>query len=367
MTQQPYGYSLPQPPQAPYPPQPASAYQAPYGAPVPGYAAAPAYPPPYGPPVAGSAAQPAPPLAHGTIDDFLSQPGGSGGENITKIFQGKAPGTVTVSFLVTRKITNADIRQQTNDQGQPQPGFDGRPLFVMVVPCTVLGATDGSHAALFPDGHASWWVKSQAKDALAQAMDTANAPAGAPEAGARIDLTWTGDRPSKRAGRNPAKQYRVSYTRPAAAPGQPQPALDAAALQAAPPASQPPAPAPVPQEPPAQPSYAPVQAPAPASYPQYAQQSPAPQAAPAAFTQPAFTPGTATLPAFAPVPVTATIAPAPQYVPAAAPAQAPYPPQPYAQAPADQVPGYPAGITEEQARILDMLKVNGTVPAAPVA
>lgn len=351
-----------------YPPQgapPAPGYQA-YGAPAPGFEQ------PQAP------AQPA--AARGSIDDFMNQADGGGGENITKVFvdqhgRPKPYGSVTVSFIVSRRILNTDIRQQTNAQRQLQFGFDGTPLYVMVVPCRVTGATDGSHAALFPNGEAAWWVKGQTKTALVAAMAAAGVHEGVPEEGARIDLTLTGERASKQPGHNPSKQYAVTYARPATAAGQPQPAVDASAFQAAP---QPPAP----QQPP-QPQY---QAPAAVPQPQYAPQQPAPQyaqAAPAPVLAVAPAPQYQQAPQYAQGGQLPAEAPQPQYQqapqqqaqpqyaqqfppgadPYAAASQPPAPQQ-YQQAP----PQYaPAGLNEEQARLMAELRANGGIPAPPVA
>lgn len=378
--QAPYGAPAPgyaqQPPAPGYPPQgayapPAQGYppQAGWGAPPPGYGA-PGYAAPPAPGFPPQAAPPQPDLARGTLDDWLNQSGGSGAENITKIFAGKPFGAVTVSFLVARKILSTDMRQQTNAQNQAQFAFDGRtPLFVLIVPCQVIGSTDGSHVQLFPDGQASWWVKGQPKDQLAAAMAMAGAPEGFPEAGARIDLTLTGERASKKAGHNPSKQYKVVYTRPVDAPNQPQPALDATALQAPAQQSQQ-AYAPTPNEPPFAPQAAPVQ------YPQQPDGT-----FPATYAQPGMTtPGTATqLPPQQYIVPQGYAAPAqPPQAPqqyadpsqqAAQQWQQPQPPQQWQQAP-QQVPqaqfappaGALAGLNDVQRGLMDELRANGAVP-----
>jgi len=56
----------------------------------------------------------------------------------------------------------------------------------------------------YPDGLATWFVKGQARDELVRAMAEAGAPAGPPEAGAIIDITFVAERAVP--GMNPAKQ-----------------------------------------------------------------------------------------------------------------------------------------------------------------
>lgn len=214
--------------------------------------------PTYGAPAMYPAAPAAPvqPSAPGSLDGFYGQPSASGGPSWK--FQGKPVGT-TYAGIVERPVTDADVRQQTNNAGVPQTYRDGRPKFIMVVPMLVQQSPE------FPEGRAGWWVKGQARDELVRAMAEAGAPTGAPEAGALIQVTLVGQRPIP--GMNPAYQYRIVYTRPS---GDPASAVSTL-----------PAPAPAPQ-------YAPPQYAAQPAQPVYA--PPAAQYAPPMPAQPAYAP-----------------------------------------------------------------------------
>jgi hypothetical protein len=254
--QQPQGY--PQQPQAYAPPMQQQGYPQ-------------AYPQQYAPP-----APPAAPLPTGSLDTFYQQPSTSGGPSFKFQDANRQPQIgKTYAGFVARPVTDADVRAQTNN-GQVITFTDGRPKFVLVVPMQVQPSEE------FPDGQAGWWVKGQARDELARAMDAAGAPAGAPESGAFIQVTLVGTRPIP--GKNPAFQYRVEYQRPQGAQ-QAAPVQQAAPQQAPPPVQQP-APQPVYQQAP-MPQPAPVQvAPQPQPALQVAPQpaaAPAPQAAPAGF------------------------------------------------------------------------------------
>jgi len=283
MTQQPYA----PPPQYPgYPP----AQQQPQ---YPGYPPVqqqfqqpmpPGYPQPYAQPQ-----QPAQPLATGTLDDFYNQPSSGGGGSL----KFEQIGTRYVG-IVTRPIGSGDIQQQTNVQGVPQFFKDGRPKFVMKVPLQM------QPSPAYPDGLAQWYVKGAARDELVRAMAEAGAPEGPPEAGAILDITFTGTR-SAGAGFNPAKLFSVRYTRPqgaapaqapAAATGAPSPAPEVpqqyapqAAQQPVPPQQQPYAPPPA-NYPPAQQAQQ-FQQPAPPAQQQQFEQQPQAQQ----FQQPAVQPG----------------------------------------------------------------------------
>lgn len=237
MTQQPY--YPPQYPQAPQ--QPAQQYP-PANYPMPPAQAPAPYPPqqyqqPYAPP-----AQQAPPPAQGTLDDFYNQPSTGGGAAL----KFEQLGTRYIG-IVTRTVGPGDVSQQTDTRGVPQFFKDGRPKWVMKVPLQMQPSQQ------HPDGLAQWYVKGAARDELVRAMSEAGAPEGAPEPGSIIDIEFVATRQSG-PGMNPAKLFRVRYTRPdgaepvAAAPSpvadqapiqQPQPVAQA---QAAPPANYAPAP-----------------------------------------------------------------------------------------------------------------------------
>jgi len=197
--QQPYPY----PPQPQYPVYP----QGPAYAPAPVYPPAAQYPQQYPAPVA--------PTTPGSLDAFYDQPGSGGGPSFKFMDANRNPQLgKTYAGIVARPITNADVRQQTDQTGRPMTFKDGRPKFVMVVPMLVQPSPE------FPEGTAGWWVKGQARDELARAMAEAGAPEGPPEPGAAISVTLTGTRPIP--GFNPQYLYRVVYRRPdgAAAPVQ---------------------------------------------------------------------------------------------------------------------------------------------------
>lgn len=218
-----------------YPPQPQQT--------APGWGQQPQYAPPQfapGYPPAQPAA-PQQPLAQGTIDDYFAQRSSGGGKSLS--FQSKPVGTTYVG-VVTRAITQGDIQQQTNIQGVPQFFRDGRPKFVMTVPLQMQPSPD------YPDGLAQWYVKGQARDELVRAMGEAGAPAGPPEAGAILQITLTGQRPSG-PGLNPANLFHVTYTRPDGQTSSPAPQQQA---QAQPPQAQYAAPSAQPYVPPQQPT-----------------------------------------------------------------------------------------------------------------
>jgi hypothetical protein len=181
----------PAPPQYPQQPAPQQGYYPQAAAPAaqPGY-----YPQP--------AASPAQPTAAGSLDAFYRQPSAGAGKSLAFT----TPGT-TYTGIVTRPITDGDIQQQTDTQGRPQFFRDGRPKFVMKVPLQLQPSPE------YPDGLAQWYVKGQARDELVRAMAEAGAPAGPPEPGAVIQVTFTGTRGSG-PGMNPTKLFRVAYRRP---------------------------------------------------------------------------------------------------------------------------------------------------------
>jgi hypothetical protein len=193
-----------------YPQQPQ--YPQSPGYPTPQYPAMPQYPPQ---PAAGQASQPGyypqqppavpvQPTAAGSLDAFYRQPSTGAGKSLAFT----TPGTSYVG-IVTRPITDGDIQQQTDTQGRPAFFRDGRPKFVMKVPLQMQPTQE------YPDGLAQWYVKGQARDELVRAMAEAGAPAGPPEAGAIVQVTFTGTR-SSGPGMNPTKLFRVAYQRPQA-------------------------------------------------------------------------------------------------------------------------------------------------------
>lgn len=207
---------FPQVPQTQFPGVPQVPQQYVPQAPVPGL---PPYPQQYAP--QPQFQPPAPPLAKGTIDDYFDQPSISGGPSWSwrnPDGSGKPVGTSYMG-IVERTITNADIQQQTQPgTGQPATYRDGRPKFVMKVPLIVQATAD------FPEGKATWFVTGQARDELVRAMAEAGAPAGPPEAGAAVQVTLVGRKPSRTPGNNPSNQVQIRYGRPHGAPSVASPA-----------------------------------------------------------------------------------------------------------------------------------------------
>lgn len=205
-----------QPPQSPapqYPPQYGQAQYPPsYGQPQYGQAQGQPYPQFQAPP------PPPPPTVRGSLDDFYNQPSTGGGKSLAF----ETVGTRYVG-IVTRPIGDGDIEQQTLPPDN-RPAFfkDGRPKFVMKVPLQM------QPSPAYPDGLAQWYVKGQARDELVRAMAEAGAPEGPPEAGAVIDVTHTGTRPSG-PGMSPAKLVAVRYQRPQGAAPVATPTAPAAA------------------------------------------------------------------------------------------------------------------------------------------
>lgn len=161
-----------------------------------------------------AAVQPAPQLARGTLEDFYNQPTGGSAPSITsKFFNKRAMGS-WLQLEVTRDVTNADVRQQTTPQGQPQTFRDGRPKFVLVVPVKVTGSSDGTHVAEFPDGEGSVWVKGTLADELRRAMTAAGDPSGYPKGGAQIVMQSAGEKASRTPGFSATKLYALQYAGP---------------------------------------------------------------------------------------------------------------------------------------------------------
>ena len=148
--------------------------------------------------------QSAPPV-QATIDDFYRQPTTGGGKALSFTEVG-----TTYTGTVARDITVGDIQQQTDTQGRPLSFRNGQPKLVMKVPLHM------TPDASYPDGVATWYVKGQAREELLQAMTEAGAPAGPPEAGATITVTYIGQR-ANGGGLNPTKLFQVRYQRSVAA------------------------------------------------------------------------------------------------------------------------------------------------------
>lgn len=343
----PPGYPQPQqqfPPQQPqgYPPQ-----QAPHGGP--GYGQFPGQQP-------GQAPQPEP--VQGSIEGFYSQPSTGGGKSLAF----EQPGARYIA-RVARTVQNSDIEHSTKVNSTELDYFrDGTPKMVMKVP--VLVAPDQTR----PDGQGQLYVRGGMRDELSRAMQEAGSASQVPEAGALIDITFTGTRPGA-PGYSPTKVYSITYTLPeGVAPVQPgqQPQQVASVPQA-----QQPAPA-------AAPPAAPQQQYDPAAYanggvvPGYGQQQPpyqqpapqqvAPPAAPPAPPAPPApgalspVPGAPAQPGqgFPPQQVGAPPAP-PVGAPAAAPPMAPpaqaTAPSGYPEAPG-AVPQLPPGFDPAQAQMM---------------
>jgi len=163
-----------------------------------------------------AAVQPAAQLARGTLEDFYNQPTSGSAPSITsKFFTKRAMGS-WLSLEVLRDVTNADVKQQTTPQGQPQTFRDGRPKFVLVVPVKVTGSSDGTHVTEFPDGEGSLWVKGVLADELRRAMTAAGDPSGYPKGGAQIVMQSAGEKASRTPGFSATKLYSLQYAGPVA-------------------------------------------------------------------------------------------------------------------------------------------------------
>jgi hypothetical protein len=161
------------------------------------------YPQQYGAPMQPQVPQ-GPPPAQGSIDDFYDQPSGSFGNALS--WKDKPIGT-SYAGIVARKITNADIIQDSDPQtGALKTYRDGRPKFVMKVPLRVQPTQE------FPDGEMTWFVRGQARDELTRAMGEAGV-GGAPQEGAAMSITLVERKPQRQG--NPANIVRVQYQPPA--------------------------------------------------------------------------------------------------------------------------------------------------------
>lgn len=183
--------------QSPPPPATPAGYGAPPAPPAQGGYGAP-------PPAQGGYGGQQPQPVQAGLDDFFNAPSTGGGPAIK--FKDKPIGT-KYAGIVARKITNADVRQQTDPSGRPLTYRDGRPKFVMVIPLIVPNSPE------FSEGRATWWCKGAARDELVRAMTEAGVPEGSPpEEGAGISVELTGHRPIP--GLNPQYLYKVTYVRP---------------------------------------------------------------------------------------------------------------------------------------------------------
>jgi hypothetical protein len=163
-----------------------------------------------------AAVQPQQQLARGTLEDFYNQPSGGGAPSITSKFFNKRPQGSWLKLEVVRDVTNTDVRQQTTPQGQPQVFRDGKPKFVLVVPVKVVGSSDNTHYAEFPDGEGSLWVKGVLADEVRRAMTAAGDPSGYPKGGAVIVMQSAGEKASRTPGFSPTKLYSLQYAGPVA-------------------------------------------------------------------------------------------------------------------------------------------------------
>lgn len=191
----------------PYPQQPATQPAPPQGYYPPPQQQVPWPPQQFGQPQYQQPAQPQQPLAQVSLDDYFTQPSVAGGPSISWT---NKPLNTTYAGIVARPITNADVQQDTDPQGNPKTFRDGRPKSVMKVPLRVHPTPE------FPEGEATWFVRGQARDELVRAMAEAGAPQGAPEAGAGVSVTLVQRRPSKVG--NPQNIVQVRYQRPAGVP-----------------------------------------------------------------------------------------------------------------------------------------------------
>lgn len=201
-------YAQPQVPQY-YPPQQPMPIQQGYPAQQYGQV-----PPGYQYPQAAPAA--ALPMPSSTLDDFYNQPSTGGGPG----WKFQTIGTRHVG-QVARPLHDGDVQPVTDFRtGAVVTYRDGRAKQQLVIPL------------IEPNGEAAtWYVKGKDRDALAAAMAQAGAPAGPPEAGAWIMVTYVADKPSGQ-GLNPTKVKDVQYVRPGAdTPAAPEPQAAPAPVQ----------------------------------------------------------------------------------------------------------------------------------------
>ena len=203
------GYPPYPPQQPPYPPQ---QYQQ---QPPPGYyQPQPQY---YPPQVTGAPAPQAPVLARGTLEDYLDQPTGGGGAATSKFFTPQRPVGSWLQLVVARDLNNNDVRQQTDKFGTPLTfKSNGKPKFVLIIPCNVLSSSDGSHVNIYPEGQVTVWLKGVPSDSFKSAMrisgvsDPDRALALGQLAGASFYMIGAG---TKQFGAgNPANMFDFQYT-----------------------------------------------------------------------------------------------------------------------------------------------------------
>lgn len=213
-------------------------------------------------------AQPQQVAARGTLEDFYNQPVGGGGKSVTSQFFNKRPQGSWLQLQVIADAGNQDVQHQKTPQGVLQyfktNGQDDltKPKLVLVVKVLVVGSSDGSHTAEFPDGQATVWVKGPLAQELRRAMSVAGDDSGYPKANASIVMQSAGEQASRVQGYSPTKLYKLEYAPGAAV--DPTPTVDSAS-SAVPAATVPtPAAAPVAASVPAA---APISTPAPATVP----------------------------------------------------------------------------------------------------
>jgi hypothetical protein len=159
----------------------------------------------------------APVLARGTLEDYLDQPTGGGGAATSKFFTPQRPIGSWLQLVVARDLNNNDVRQQTDKFGTPLTfKSNGKPKFVLIIPCNVLSSSDGSHVNIYPEGQVTVWLKGVPSDSFKSAMRTAGV--GDPDralalgqlAGASFYMIGAG---TKQFGAgNPANMFDFQYT-----------------------------------------------------------------------------------------------------------------------------------------------------------
>lgn len=173
---------------------------------------------------AQQAAQPQQQAARGTLEDFFNQPSGGGASVTSKFFKDRPQGS-WLQMTVLADVSNADVQHQKTPQGVLQffkkNGQDdlSRPKLVLVVKVQVTGSSDGSHAAIFPNGEASLWLKKgPVTDDLIRAMTGAGDPSGYPKAGAQMVMQSAGEKVNNNGAYSPTKLYTFQYAAPAGVP-----------------------------------------------------------------------------------------------------------------------------------------------------
>lgn len=156
--------------------------------------------------------QPVAPAEPVGLDDFFSQSTTADAKSLSFV---DMPIGTTFTGTVRRQITDSDVEQQIDPQGNPKLDKTGQRMVLLRVPLTLDGDPAALEQAGYTNGHAVWWCKGQAWQALQTAMLGSGVPARTPpEVGARLTITLAERRAAKQAGWSPTNVFAVRYERP---------------------------------------------------------------------------------------------------------------------------------------------------------